>query len=291
MSAARRELQSARIEHVNLPDGTDLPVRIFATVGSQSAASTVVLWPGLGVAAGYFDLLATRLAEGHINVVIAELRGQGASRPRPSRDSRFGQQALAAEDVPAVLAVARRNFPGARLFLMGHSMGGQIVSMAAARLQARAEAPDVAGLILVATGVPYYKLYRGGRGMRVALGSLAMHRVARTVGFWPGTAVEGYGRQSRTLIRDWTVLNRHGRFAPRGGDIDYEQAMADLDLSVFAVTLGADADVPRRVTRALTGKFARARVEHQHVPGPLGHNDWARDHTVPDLIIDWIQQI
>ena len=118
----------------------------------------------------------------------------------------------------AAIAVARRQVPEGPLFVAGHSIGGHIASLYAAR-QAHLGADDshrLSGLILIASGVPFHRLYRGGSGLRASLGPLAMYRISHAVGFWPGTVVEGYGRQSRVLIRDWTYLNRHGRFSPRG---------------------------------------------------------------------------
>ncbi|GAA3717275.1 alpha/beta fold hydrolase [Gordonia hankookensis] len=272
------------VEEIRLPDGTVTPLRVFVTAPDRP---TIVLWPGLGVPAAYFDLFACRCGHAGVNVVVGELRGQGRSRPRPSRASRFGQQALTTEDIPAAVAVARRHAPTSPLFIAGHSMGGHIASMFAARNAVRGDS-EIAGLILVASGVPYWKLYRGGQGLLAAVGPPAMHRVSKTLGYWPGSVIEGYGRQSRVLIRDWTYLNRNGTFAPRDADVDYEAAMRQLRLPVCAITVGADTDAPPRVMSALTAKLADCVVDTHHVAAPLGHNRWARDARVPAIIADWV---
>lgn len=280
------------VDEMVLADGTRTPLRIFRAAPG-AAGPLVVLFPGLGTPASYFDLFATRCAAAGVSVACADLRGQGASRPRPSRASAFGQQEMVVDDVPSAIAVARHHVPEGALFLAGHSMGGHIVSLYAAR-QARLGADDahrLRGLVLIASGVPFRKLYHGGSGLRASLGPLAMHRISHAVGFWPGTVVEGYGRQSRVLIRDWTYLNRHGRFSPRGADIDYEAAFAEMDIPVLAVTIGADSDAPPPVMGALTAKFTHSAVDHRHIAAPLGHNRWARDRAVPQLVTEWLHEL
>lgn len=280
------------IDDVVLADGTRTPLRIFVA-DSVAPTPLIVLFPGLGTPASYFDLFATRCAAAGVSVACADLRGQGASRPRPSRASAFGQQEMVVDDVPSAIAVARRQVPEGPLFVAGHSMGGHIASLYAAR-QAHLGADEshrLSGLILIASGVPFHRLYRGGSGLRASLGPLAMYRISHAVGFWPGTVVEGYGRQSRVLIRDWTYLNRHGRFSPRGADIDYEAAFGEIDIPVLAVTIGADADAPPQVMGAMTAKFTRGAVDHRHIAAPLGHNRWARDPAAPRLVCEWLHEL
>lgn len=280
------------IDDVVLADGTRTPLRIFVA-DSVAPTPLIVLFPGLGTPASYFDLFATRCAAAGVSVACADLRGQGASRPRPSRASAFGQQEMVVDDVPSAIAVARRQVPEGPLFVAGHSMGGHIASLYAAR-QAHLGADDshrLSGLILIASGVPFHRLYRGGSGLRASLGPLAMYRISHAVGFWQGTVVEGYGMQSRVLIRDWTYLNRHGRFSPRGADIDYEAAFGEIDIPVLAVTIGADTDAPPQVMGAMTAKFTRGAVDHRHIAAPLGHNRWARDPAAPRLVSEWLHEL
>lgn len=288
------------VDEIVLTDGTRTPLRVFVA-DSSASNPLVVLFPGLGTPASYFDLFATRCSAAGVSVACADLRGQGASRPRPSRASVFGQQEMVVDDVPSAIAVARRHVPDGPLYLAGHSMGGHITSLYAARQAHRAaeggrrlgtdDSHRLSGLILIASGVPFHKPYRGGSGLRASLGPLAMYRISHAVGFWPGTVVEGYGRQSRVLIRDWTYLNRHGRFSPRGADIDYEAAFGEIDIPVLAVTIGADSDAPPPVMGAFTAKFTRGAVDHRHIGAPLGHNRWARDAVAPRLVVEWLSEL
>ena len=61
---------------------------------------------------------------------------------------------MLAYDWPAVIEKARKLFPANSLFLLGHSLGGQLSA-----LYVSANPCQVTGLILVATPCPYFRAW------------------------------------------------------------------------------------------------------------------------------------
>jgi predicted alpha/beta hydrolase len=55
---------------------------------SDDAPTLAVLWPAMGVPARYYRPFATQLAGAGLAVAVADLRGTGASTPKPARSSR-----------------------------------------------------------------------------------------------------------------------------------------------------------------------------------------------------------
>jgi predicted alpha/beta hydrolase len=106
---------------IQMADGTVVPVRLFE---GRAAAPVVVIFPGLGVPGGYYDLFAQALVERGYNAAIGELRGQGDSRPRPGPDSAYGYLELASVDYPAVFEVVRERFVESTPYLIVHIIGG-----------------------------------------------------------------------------------------------------------------------------------------------------------------------
>ncbi len=153
-----------------------------------------------------------------------------------------------AVDLPAMLEVVHERFLDSTPYLLGHSMGGQLGALYAARNPGR-----LGGLVLVAAGTPYYRHHAGIRGPGLLLGSAAMSITASIAGFWPGDRLDvaGFGRQSRQLISDWARLARSGRFEPRDADVDYEQRLAELSLPVLSVTVEGDDLTPVAAARHL----------------------------------------
>src|SRR5690606_40294522 len=72
-------------------------IRAFHVTGVQTCAlpiSMVVLWPAMGVPAGYYRPFLTGLRRAGLAVAAVDLRGTGTSTPHPSRASRYGYAEL-----------------------------------------------------------------------------------------------------------------------------------------------------------------------------------------------------
>jgi predicted alpha/beta hydrolase len=267
---------------VTLPDGAELAV--LHRPGPK-AAPLVVVWPALGVRARFYRRFAEALTAQGVGVAVADLRGYGESRPRPDASARYGYHELATVDYPAVFGALRERAPDSPLFLLGHSIGGQIGLMYAARYP-----DDLAGVLLVAAGTPYFRTYPGLTGLIPLLGTNAVAGVARVCGYWPGDVLRFSGRQSRVLVGDWARMARTGRYRPTGADVDYEELIADLRLPVLAVSVGGDVLAPPGAVDALCSLLRGAEVTRRHRPERLSHTAWA---TRPDAIAaeigEWIE--
>src|SRR5262245_61132887 len=82
----------------------------------------VVIWPAMGVPARYYRPFVAGLRAAGLGVAVADLRGTGASTPRPGRRSRYGLADLV-DDVAAVHQALAPRLTGRRSLLLGHSLG------------------------------------------------------------------------------------------------------------------------------------------------------------------------
>ncbi|MFG2127158.1 alpha/beta fold hydrolase [Streptomyces sp. NPDC048751] len=266
---------------VTLPDGAELAVHHWPGAPGEPL---VVVWPALGVRARFYRRFATTLKAEGLGVAVADLRGHGDSRPRPDASARYGYHDLATVDYPAVFAALRERAPGSPVFLLGHSLGGQIGLMYAARNPA-----DLDGVLLVAAGTPHFRTYPGLTGLIPLLGTGIVAGVARVRGYWPGDVLRFAGRQSRVLVADWARMARTGRYRPTGADVDYEELIAALRLPVLAVSVEGDTLAPRDAVDALTGLLRGAEVTRWHHGERLSHMAWAnRSQPIAAEIGRWI---
>lgn len=279
---------------IQMPDGSTVPVRLIPASGAHRHPVTpdaprpvLVIVPGLGVPAGYYEGFAGKLAARGFDLAIGELRGNGDSRPKPSAASSYGYHELVSVDFPAIFEVVRDRFPASTPYLLGHSMGGQFAVMYASRIRGR-----LGGLILIASGTPYYRGYPGLSSPGMLVGTAAAALTAGLAGFWPGDRIPagGFGRQSKVLVADWARLARTGRFQPVGADIDYEERIARLKLPVLSITMTDDDLTPPGSAEHLLSKLPKADVTTWHQPEPLGHNGWIREYTTTiDQIEKWLR--
>jgi predicted alpha/beta hydrolase len=213
--------------------------------------------------------------------VVTDLRGTGASTPKPSRASRYGYADLAG-DVGAVLDALKDRRAGRRTVLIGHSLGGQ----ACALHLALTPESTVDGLVFVAVGLPYWRGYQGNRRASVFAFTQGIGVISAVLGVWPGWGFGG--RQARGVMRDWAYTARNGRFpslnsggARHGAGHDPEAALARIDVPVLAVSVEHDQYTPPATTDLLCAKLTAAPVTREHYTlaeagGPLDHFTWAR---------------
>ncbi|GAA1828977.1 alpha/beta fold hydrolase [Luedemannella flava] len=248
---------------------------------SPDADTVAMLWPAMGTPAGYYRPFATALAEAGMEVVVADLRGTGSSTPRPSRASRYGMADLVG-DVGAVREWLTPSLAGRRLLLVGHSLGGQaaLLHVGASRVAVGSgPAPHpVAGIALVACGLPYWRTYPAPGRYAVLGYTQAIAGLSGALGYWPGWTFGGV--QAKGVIGDWAHTARHGRY-PMMGDFDAESALASVTTPVLAVSVDNDRYTPPATVDHLCAKLGATSVQRRHLgaaqaTGDLDHFRWVR---------------
>jgi predicted alpha/beta hydrolase len=247
--------------------------QIYPEPDGVADAPVVVICPAMGVRARYYRPFAAALRAVGLAVVVADLRGTGASTPIPSRRSGYGYAELVA-DVGAVLDALKPQRDGRSTLLLGHSLGGQAAALHLALTGDR----TVDGLALVASGVPYWRAFPGPRGYGVLPYTQGIAATAALLGVWPGWGFGG--RQARGVIRDWAYAARTGRFPAIDG-VDTEAALATVRTPVLAVSVDDDQYTPAATLDHLCAKLAAAPVRRERYTtaqagAPMDHFTWVR---------------
>ncbi|WP_395681871.1 alpha/beta fold hydrolase [Dokdonella sp.] len=264
---------SESLLRVHAPDGACADLQLVQPV---PAARDVLLWlPALGVAARNYLPLARELAGRGVAVALHEWRGNGSSDRRAARAQDWGYRELLEYDIAASRLALRTALPRARLWLGGHSLGGQLATLAAAL------APEsVAGLVLVASGSPYWRWFR--HAWLILPIYLAVPRIASVCGYFPGRRLGFGGREARGVMADWARSGRSGRYVARGVRQDLEAALARVGMPVLALRLEDDWLGPKASLDWLLGKMPAAPQEAlvvgaQDLDGaPADHFGWMK---------------
>ncbi|WP_238596709.1 alpha/beta fold hydrolase [Corynebacterium heidelbergense] len=282
---------------VPMPDGSRSPIRLWDATTTAPAEPApgepaappsrplVMIWPGWGMGARYYDPIATELAGRGFPVAIGELRGQGGSTAVPSRTHRWGYHHMASEDYPLSIRAAKRELGlpvDHPTILLCHSMGGQIGFLFLSRPEA-AEL-GVIGLMGVGSGTPCYRGFTGRARWRLFIGSYLMRAVAMSVGYQPNGPLDvaGYGRQSGDHVIEWTHYVHNNDLSDlRHSDRDYVAAQREVLIPVLLTRCSNDDDCPLESARNLAQALPNAPVEVEEIAEPLGHNRWARE---PDVV-------
>lgn len=261
---------------------------LLAVVPSGSWRQLLYWVPAMGIPARHYLPLAEALAALDVAVVVHEWRGIGSSNRRAGRHGDWGYRELLCDDLPAGMAAVRGHWPQAGCWLGGHSLGGQLSA-----LYASLHPAAFAGLLLVASGAPYWRRFRHGWliGMAYALAPL----LAGLVGHLPGRRIGFGGNEARGVIADWSRSGRTGSYAVDGMAQDLERQLADLQLPTLALRLQDDWLGPPASLDWLLGKLGPAErtvdvITPQDMGGlPADHFGWMKTPApIAARIAHWI---
>ncbi|MCU0531360.1 MAG: alpha/beta fold hydrolase [Syntrophales bacterium] len=263
-------------------DGAASKITVF-TADHAAEAPVLICMPAMGTAARFYEPLALPILREGWRFVTADLRGVGLSAVRVKRGVSFGYGDMVGSDWPAVVRKAQALFPGAPVYLLGHSLGGQLSALYLAANPAAA-----AGLILVAAPSVHWRGWDAPLSAGVLAGTQAARAVAELLGYFPGRKLGFGGTEARGVIRDWARQARTGRYEPRGTSIGYERLLAELEAPVLAFSFEDDFLSPPRAVGNLLAKMRRARVTHVTLAGDgLDHFRWVRN---PDALVGKIRE-
>ncbi len=243
----------------------------------------------LGIEASYYAKFAEAMAARGVALAMCDLRGNGTSSLRPKRGVDFGYQEIVEEDIPAAITVVRDRMPSVPLFVGGHSLGGQLVV-----LHVAAQQPDIAGVVLVACAIPYYRNWTGRDRRQIRLVTRLYPILGFLLGYVPGKRFGFGGTEARTVMRDWAHNAITALYEPRGSTVDYEAALREIDMAFVTVNIEGDRMGPPNAVDFMFDKVPKARGERVEAKlterKPGAHFRWARDPDgVVEAVARWIE--
>lgn len=256
----------------------------------ETNRATVVVAPALGVPHGFYARYGAYLNTRGFDVLSFDYRGVAGSG-KGIDDSQVRLEHWGERDLQAALIAARASAGDAPVFVVGHSIGGQIPGLAAASV-------SLSGLVLVAASAPYPARYRWRDRLQIEL----MWRVlvpllgrgrrfpARRLGFatvdLPGSVMRSW--RAWGLTPDYLFDARHGLDTRR---------YAALAQPLLAYSFSDDSYASRAAVEALLVHYPAARIEHRHVEPPvgkaLGHFGYFRESQRDSLwreTADWLER-
>lgn len=249
-------------------------------------APSVVVFPALGTPARPYRRVAEALRLRGLHCLVADWRGLASSSVRAARGIDWSYLDLIDGEAEAMLALQRTLLPASRPHVLGHSLGGQVALLHAARHPHRR--PD--SVLLVSSASPYFRGYPFPGSVAVYLFACLTAAASTTLGVFPGDRLRFGGRQGASLMREWSRFARSGRVPTLGSaGWDAEIALADCTIDIHALCPRGDRFAPEPAVRGLA-----AKVSGDHRFDPLdalsdgsapAHFGWLRD---PDGVADWV---
>jgi predicted alpha/beta hydrolase len=264
----------SEIIHLSFPDQTTSQIEVFGKIDSSNQA-IVILMPAMAISSKYYKAFAEYLAN-QLNIIsiTSDLRGLGKSSVRVSKKVDFGYQNLL-EDYTLIIQTLQQKYPNQPIYLLGHSLGGQIASLLATH-----KTLNIKGLILIACASNYYKQWSGLNRLTFG-GFLRVARwTARVLGYFPGKKMGFGGTEAKTLIQDWSYMGLFGKYKIKNSSIDYEKNLATTRLPILAMGIQNDYFAPPKAIHFLLKKFAQSpdiqQITVSSAEHKLNHINWLK---------------
>ncbi len=262
-------------------------------VGSDTPRWRLLMVPAMGISARNYIAFAKALSTFDGEVFIHEWRGLGSSNLRASRGCDWGYRELLMDlesSLEKIQLEANRS-GDTPLVVAGHSLGSQLALLLHA---IRPESID--GTVCIAGGAPFYNAFPFPMRSALRVMFWAMPWLAQRVGHYPGYRLGFAGREARSVMRDWAMSGKTGRYAPLGVATDLEGAMAEITQPILGIAMADDWFVPPGSLEYLLNKAPHAQISvHQQgrsgLTGKADHYRWMKEPKATALAIaDWVAQ-
>ena len=261
-------------------DGYALQATLYLPQSNEPVSAGVVLNSATGVHRRFYARFATYLAE-HCGyaVLTYDFRGIGGSRPRSFRDFNARLRDWPQLDMPAAIDWLKQEVNPPRLFLIGHSAGGNLIGLV----------PNLAlvdATVLVAAQLGYWRLWPASiRYAMAATWYFAVPVLSRLFGYVPGWLGAGqhWPRGIATELARWC---RHPGYLFGDSSLDTSR-YAEFDAPMLALTFDDDPHATRAASEHLLARFPRARITRRHYEPEdigarrIGHFGFFRPYCEP----------
>lgn len=277
---------------VRIPAGSiDLAGTLYHDTQAVPSDAIVLLNSAMGMPRDFYAPLARFLARRGIDTLAWDYRGVGDSingsvANTPASIHEWGEQ-----DLPAVIDWLRARYPGRRLVIIAHSVGGQILGMTPkANLAER--------IVLVGSQSGYWRLWSGWQQLRIGfIWHAVIPVVSRIRGVFPSRWFGFKVDLPTGVAREWARWGRDPEYLMG----KHRRASADnyaaIDRPLLNIWISDDDIASCAANRKLLGWYPRADITCWDIePADLGvdrigHFRLFRESAGPKLwprLLAWI---
>lgn len=245
--------------------------------------------PAMGVRQNFYEKFASFLSENGIWVYTYHYRGVGENIPLLKKINSSVTDWIE-KDYAAMLEYILKQHPGAKIFVLGHSLGGQ-------RMGYTPYSDRIIGAVFVAAQTGYWNLWNlRGKPMMFFLGYFLLPFLSKINGYYPGKATGMGENLPKNAILEWAkwIRSRNYLFDHIGGKKQY---YLDFKAPVLAYSFADDSYAPKRAVEELFRHYPNASIAHQHIDPKntsvkkVGHFGFFRKQSGQifwEELLDWI---
>jgi predicted alpha/beta hydrolase len=273
-------------------DGLELAATLYDPAAGP-ARRVVIVNSATAVPRAFYRRFAVFLAKHDYSIVTYDYRGIGGSRPASLRGFPATMRDWGLLDMAGALRWVNNRYRPSRLFVIGHSVGGQLMGLLP-------NAHLVDGMLCTSAQSGYWKIQGGAQKWLVGASMyLAFPLLPRLFGYFPWTWFGATEDLPGGVALEWSRWCRSPHYMQSAADLPELSNFAGFDAPILAYSFSDDdwgtAHSVDRMMEAYTG----APVERRHVSPAevgmkqIGHFGFYRSEAEPlwKQVCDWLNDL
>jgi predicted alpha/beta hydrolase len=251
---------------ITAADGFKLAATLYgATSQHGSLDHTVLVTSAAAVQRSFYDPYARFLAEQGFSVVTFDYRGIGDSRPQRLKGFEGFMHEWGEKDIPSIIDWVTFRINPARLLVVAHSIGGQLLGLAHNNYR-------ISAVVMIASQSGYWGLYNRPEKYRQCLFSwVIVPALVRILGYLPVSSFRLGEDLPRGVALEWAKWSRNPEYLFGDNDLSSRENIAHLTAPILAYSIEDDKWATPQAVDSLMAFYSHAQKTRRHVrPEDLG---------------------
>ena len=224
----------------------------------KNAKSVLIIASAMGVKQEFYEKFARFLVDNGITVITFDYIGIGKSLKKPIRELKNNTADWGKNDLESVIAYAIVNFPTSKKYLLGHSVGGQLIGLSRSSIK-------MDKIILVATQSGYWKFWKGFSKTKMWFNwHILFPLLTTTFGYLPAKRISGMEDLPKKVAQQWSGWGKKSEYLL--SEIPIEQTVFDkIEAEITSFSIDDDLLAPRQAVDWMSKKYSNAPLKSIHL--------------------------
>ncbi|MGD1841593.1 MAG: alpha/beta fold hydrolase [Thermonemataceae bacterium] len=241
--------------HIPTQDQFTLAASVFTP--TQSNGKAILINSATAVKRQYYRHFAQYLAQQGYWVYTYDYRGIGDSRPRSLKGFEAYMHQWGTQDFEAMMRYLQQQHPTLSYFLVGHSVGGQLVGLSKQSLALKA-------MVFVASQVGYWKYWKDLKGKAFMLSTMYafIPTLSQLFGYLPTKSLGLMEDLPYGVAREWSKWCRNPDYLFKYFN-PQSYFFSKIKAPILTYSFSDDMYAPHKAVENLLTYYSSAAITHQ----------------------------
>lgn len=231
---------------------------VTASIYEADKNTILIIASATGVKQSFYKKFADFVSTNGITVITFDYSGIGLSLKKPIQQVLNNASDWGKNDLEAIIKYTKENYPNAKITLLGHSIGGQLIGLAKSSSQ-------VQKLILVAAQSGYWKLWNGNSKLIMWLNwHVLFPTLINIFDYMPSKKISKMENLPKNVAKQWNSWCKKPNYLfdeVSKNDLFFKS----ISIKILAISIENDFYAPKKAVDWFTTKYENAEINKLHL--------------------------